>query len=89
MKRFVFFVSGLARITLPAPSTVEVWIQGGKYGLIYADDTAAVSARGHRTEYLSGADTVALTAPIGEGVQQLKHVLLHGGPCTGAEVAGI
>jgi hypothetical protein len=38
------FLSGLGHITLP-DSSLEVWIQGGKYGIILATDTREASAR--------------------------------------------
>ena len=37
--RFVVFLSGLIHLTLPN-STQEAWVVGGKYGLIFAGDTA-------------------------------------------------
>lgn len=84
--RFVFFSSGLIHITLPN-STDDVWIHGGKYGLIIAADTSDVSALGHRTEYPSAADTVALQVPIAQGTK-FNHRVLHQGACTENEMAG-
>lgn len=84
--RFVLFSSGLIHITLPN-STDDVWIHGGKYGLIVAADTRDVSTLGHRTEYPSAADTVALQVPIAEG-SKFNHRILHPGACTEQEMAG-
>ncbi|KAL8317561.1 hypothetical protein RB597_001111 [Gaeumannomyces tritici] len=84
--QFVYFTSGLVHITLPG-SADDAWIHGGKYGLIVAADTRDVSALGHRTEYPSAADTVALQVPIAEG-STFEHRLLHRGACTAMEMSG-
>jgi hypothetical protein len=85
--RYVYFISGLAHITLPN-ATGEVWVQGGKYGLIIAADDAAVSKYGHTTSYPGDADTVALQVPFKGGVAP-NHTVLHSGPCTWPEMTGI
>jgi hypothetical protein len=76
----------LAHITFPN-ATDEVWVQGGKYGLIIAVDKAAVSKYGHNTTYPSDADTVTLQVPFSSGVIP-NHTVLHNGPCTWPEMAG-
>lgn len=40
--QWVYFVTGLAHITLPLSSD-QAWINGGKYGLLWAGDGANVS----------------------------------------------
>jgi hypothetical protein len=85
--RYVAFLSGLAHITLPNAAE-EVWVQGGKYGLIIAVDNAVVSEYGHITTYPSDADTVALQVPFSSGVIP-NHMALHQGPCRWPEMAGI
>lgn len=65
-----------------------MWIHGGKYGLIVAADTRDVSVLGHRTEYPSAADTVALQVPIAEG-STFDYRLLHRGACTEVEMSGL
>lgn len=85
--RYVSFLSGLAHITLPN-ATGEAWVQGGKYGLIVVVDNAAASKYGHVTTYPSDADTVALQVPFLNGVTP-NHTVLHPGPCSWPEMAGI
>ena len=88
--RYVVFLSGLAHITLPnttASATTEAWIQGGKFGLLMAVDTANVSEFGHITEYPGDADTVSLQVPLKGAVP--KHKVLYDGPCLWSEMVGI
>ena len=73
------FLSGLAHITLPN-SNQDVWVTGGKDGLIIAADTAAVSREGHFTTYPSTSETVALQIVV-EGGKEPAHTVLHAGPC--------
>lgn len=78
------------RFTLPnategMPS--EAWIHGGKYGLIFAEDTEDV-AYGHGTEYPSSDATVAFSIPT-EGNVTPKHTVLHDGPCLVNEIGMI
>ncbi|KAH9991733.1 hypothetical protein BJV77DRAFT_1068163 [Russula vinacea] len=77
--QWVAFLTGLAHVTL-ANSSVEAYIPGGKNGLIFAADTAAVSALGHSTNYPSNSETIALQIPTGGTIPQ--HNVLHSGPCT-------
>ena len=73
------FVSGLAHITIPN-STQQVWVRGGKHGLIIAADTAAVSTYGHITGYPSDQETVALQIPTAGG-KAPEHRVLHESAC--------
>lgn len=81
-KRWVVFLSGLAHITLPN-STVDAYVPGGKNGLIFAADTAAVST-GHSTNYPSNSETIALQIPTGGSIPQ--HNVLYSGPCKPIEL---
>lgn len=85
--RLVYFTSGLIHITLPN-STDEVWVQGGKYGLILAADTPDVSAHGHRTQYPGDATSIALQVPL-SAEAKLDYVLLHNGSCTLEDMVGL
>jgi hypothetical protein len=71
-------VAGLIHITLPN-CTDEAWIQGGKYGLIVAADTANITTHGHRTQYPGNEATVALQVPFAS--TGFKHDVLHPGAC--------
>jgi len=84
-QQWVVFLSGLAHVTL-ANSTVEAFIEGGENGLIFAADTADVSAKGHATNYPSKEETRALQIPTGGTIPQ--HNVLYSGPCCGRELLG-
>lgn len=89
--RFVWWISGLVHFTLPnitegVPS--EALIYGGKYGLIFAEDTADVSVFGHGTEYPSADVTVSFSFPTQGGVTP-AHTVLHDGPCLVNDIAGL
>ncbi|UNI19360.1 hypothetical protein JDV02_005546 [Purpureocillium takamizusanense] len=86
-RQFVLFTTGLIHITLPHGSD-EAWVQGGKYGLIIAADTADVSKHGHRTRYPSAADTIGVQFPIKSG-SDFKYKLLHHGACHETEMTGL
>ena len=85
--RLVYYTSGLIRLSVPN-TTQEAWVVGGKYGLIFAQDTAATSKYGHLTEYVSDEDTVVIVVPLATG-HSLKHKVLHDGGCTWAEMSGL
>jgi hypothetical protein len=91
INRFVAFLSGLVHVTLPNTTispTTSAWLQGGKYGLIIAADTAGVSKSGHVTDYPSDADTVSLQLPFKDGKIPV-HTVLYDGPCLWSEMVGI
>ncbi|CZT22439.1 uncharacterized protein RCC_08309 [Ramularia collo-cygni] len=85
--QFVTFLSGLIHVTLPN-STDDAWIIGGKYGLIFAEDTADVSEYGHGTEYPAKGDTIALEVPLAPGTK-LNHTVLHAGGCMWEDQTGL
>ncbi|KAI1415963.1 hypothetical protein F5Y13DRAFT_206897 [Hypoxylon sp. FL1857] len=86
VKQWVWFVSGVIHLTLPN-GTDEAVIYGGKYGLIFADDTSDISTWGHRTQYPSSDETVAMTVPVRDNVRP-PHKVLHDGACTMEETVG-
>ncbi|KZZ96484.1 hypothetical protein AAL_03713 [Moelleriella libera RCEF 2490] len=85
--QYVLFTTGLAHITL-YKGTQEAWVQGGKYGLIIAADTADCTTHGHRTRYPGAADTVSLEIPFRDR-RAFKYKVLHPGACFPAETFGI
>ncbi|KAF8261351.1 hypothetical protein EI94DRAFT_1773445 [Lactarius quietus] len=84
-QQWVIFLSGLANVTL-ANSTEEALIAGGENGLIFAADTADVSALGHATNYPSKEETRAIQIPTGGTIPQ--HTVLYSGPCCSKELLG-
>ena len=88
MYRWSWFISGLGHI---ATSNGEVWVTGGRYGLVWADDTKAVSPDGHTTTFPSGDETVLLGLPwdTSKGKMQPDHEVLHDGACGFGELSGI
>ncbi|KDQ13225.1 hypothetical protein BOTBODRAFT_33831 [Botryobasidium botryosum FD-172 SS1] len=79
LTRYVAFLSGLARVTLPTTNATAD-ISGGAKGLIIATDVASVSNGGHITEYPSDESTIALQIPTLDG-NVPGHTVVHGGPC--------
>lgn len=61
-------------------------MRGGKYGLILAADTAAVSKKGHITRYPGDDTTTALQIRIKDNVAP-PHKVLHKGACRKDEVS--
>ncbi|KAI4201283.1 MAG: hypothetical protein LQ350_003320 [Teloschistes chrysophthalmus] len=77
--QYVAFTSGEAIISVPG-SDEKAFIKGGKYGLIFAADTASVSKKGHATQYPSDQETTAFQIPTADG-EIPPHTVLHPGPC--------
>ncbi|KAI0383862.1 hypothetical protein F5Y04DRAFT_249866 [Hypomontagnella monticulosa] len=87
VKQYVWFTSGLIHLSLPN-ATDEVWITGGRYGLVYAEDTADISGWGHRTQYPGSDMTIAMAIPVQDGINP-PHTVVHDGPCVAEEQVGI
>lgn len=79
--QLVHFLSGVAHLTLPQDNGTDLWILGGKGGLLFAVDTTGT---GHFTMYPSDQETVAITAPF-EGGKVPEHEVLNEGPCEGLQ----
>ena len=79
--QLVHFLSGVAHITLPHDPSADLWVVGGKGGLLFALDTIGT---GHVTRYPSDQETVALTAPFAGGVIP-HHEVVARGPCLGLQ----
>jgi hypothetical protein len=80
-------MSGLAYVTIPDDNTTSAYISGGEFGLIFAADTADVSDKGHRTQYLGVAETIILQIPVEDNTIP-AHTVLHSGPCLANETSG-
>ncbi|KAI1105270.1 hypothetical protein F4804DRAFT_304795 [Jackrogersella minutella] len=78
-KQWVWFITGVIQLSLPN-GTGTALVNGGKYGLIYADDTKDISGWGHETVYPGADETIALTIPVQDGINP-NHTVLHDGPC--------
>jgi hypothetical protein len=81
LPQLVHFLSGVAHITLPQDPSVDLWIVGGKSGLLFAVDT---TGPGHVTRYPSDQETAAITAPFAQGVVP-QYTVLVDGPCLGMQ----
>ena len=79
--QIVHFVSGLAHITLPHDESQELWLLGGKGGLLFATDT---TGEGHVTMYPGDEVTVGVLAPFEGGVVPEYEVVKEGG-CEGVQ----
>ncbi|KAF2994685.1 hypothetical protein E8E13_002103 [Curvularia kusanoi] len=79
--QIVHFVSGLAHITLPEDPDQDLWLLGGKSGLLFATDT---TGSGHVTRYPSDEATVGMLAPF-EGGKVPGYEVLKEGACEGEQ----
>jgi hypothetical protein len=79
--QLVHFLSGISHVTLPQDASVDLWIVGGKAGLLFAVDTTGL---GHITRYPSDQETVAITAPFAQDIIP-EHTVLKEGPCLGIQ----
>ncbi|KAK6078124.1 small secreted protein [Seiridium cupressi] len=83
--QWVYFITGLAHITLPNSSD-EAWINGGKYGLLWAGDPSKFSKHGHSTFYHEQSVTLALMT---EGGKEPKHEVVRQGACVPDDLLGM
>jgi len=79
--QLVHVIAGLAHLTLPQDSSQELWLIGGKGGLVIAADT---TGKGHITMYPGDQQTVTITAPFAGGVIP-EYEVLKEGPCDGLQ----
>ncbi|KAI1642225.1 uncharacterized protein F4817DRAFT_362429 [Daldinia loculata] len=86
--QWVYFTTGLAYITLPDDKDTSAFVNGGQFSLIFVADTAAVSQRGHHTQYPGITESISLLIPTSDG-KVPEHNVLHIGPCNFNEVAGV
>lgn len=81
--QLVHYLSGVAHITVPQDDGVELWLVGGKGGLVFALDT---EGEGHVTKYPSDEETVVVTFGLeGEREGWGVEVLVDGGGCEGLQ----
>jgi hypothetical protein len=69
-------LSGLAHITLPQDEAKELWLLGGKSGLLFAADTEGL---GHVTRYPSDQETITFVTPFEGGIVPPHEVIKEGG----------
>lgn len=76
--RYIAFLSGLSRVTVPN-SKHEAWVQGS--GLVLAADTdKVVTGIGHRSIYPGNTETVGIAMRTVDG-KLPNHKKLLDGPC--------
>ncbi|KAF2774282.1 hypothetical protein EJ03DRAFT_322875 [Teratosphaeria nubilosa] len=87
--QFVAFLSGIIQVSLPNRTDAGSvgWVVGGKFDIIYAEDTADLSRYGHITQYVSDESTIAIAIPVanrtGSPLGQHKVLRADGGCQTG------
>lgn len=79
--QLVHFLSGVVHVTAPQNPSIDLWLVGGKSGLLFAVDT---TGSGHVSRYPSDQETVAITAPFAGG-KVPEHKILNEGPCLGMQ----
>ncbi|KAI1096278.1 hypothetical protein F5B19DRAFT_438584 [Rostrohypoxylon terebratum] len=85
-KQWVWFISGIVQLSLPN-GTDTALVYGGKYGLVFADDTKDISGWGHEATY-PGDEVIAVSIPTRDNIAP-EHSVLHSGACTIDEQVGI
>lgn len=90
--RYSLIMSGLAHISTPnsgLPAHLnEAWITGGPHGMLIAADLKEIAAKGHVTEFPSQERTLIAQFPVA-GNKAPAHKILHVGPCTLTDLAGL
>ena len=85
-------MAGLAHISTPhsgLPAHLnEVYISGGRLGMLIAADTKEVAEQGHVTRFPGTERTVIAEFPVADN-KVPEHSVLHVGPCTLADLAGL
>lgn len=76
----------MAHITFPDGS-MDAYIEGGEFGIVFATDIENLSQLGHNTSYPSDVESVALEIPMKDNVIP-PHSVLHKGPCEPSEMGG-
>lgn len=91
-RRYSLVMAGQVHIVTPSsglPDELnEVYIEGGRYGWLIAADTADVAAEGHVTDFPSDQRTIIAQFPLRDN-QAPAHSVLHDGPCTKEDYAGL
>ncbi|KAI2629792.1 hypothetical protein GGR54DRAFT_650077 [Hypoxylon sp. NC1633] len=83
-KQYLWVITGIVHITLPN-ATGEASIYGGKYGLMYAEDTKDISRYGHVSWSYGRDEMLAVSFPVKNNVNP-AHKVLHHGPCEEEEL---
>ncbi|KAF1355610.1 hypothetical protein EJ07DRAFT_168094 [Lizonia empirigonia] len=90
--RYSLIMSGLAHISTPnsgLPAHLnDAWITGGPHGMLIAADLKEIVAKGHVTEFPSQERTLIAQFPVA-GNKAPAHKILHVGPCTLTDLAGL
>ncbi|EDU41466.1 small secreted protein [Pyrenophora tritici-repentis] len=90
--QYTIFLSGLAYVRTPdsgLPNHLnEVYITGGRYGMLLAADVKQVAHKGHVTTFPGLQRTLIAQFPVA-GNKVPEHTLVHEGPCTDADLADL
>ncbi|RWA08419.1 hypothetical protein EKO27_g6693 [Xylaria grammica] len=87
--QWAIVLNGVAIITLADNSTTSVTTDGGESGVLFFEDTATVSRRGHGSFYPGITETIFLQIPTKDGIVPEHEVLSNNAPCKGTEFAGL
>lgn len=89
-RRYSLIMSGLAHISTPdsgLPAHLnDVWLSGGRHGMLIAADLKEIAEKGHITEFPSQDRTLIAQFPVA-GNKAPEHQVLHVGPCTWVDLA--
>ena len=83
-------MAGLVHISTPHSGLPvhlnDVWITGGRQGMLIAADLKEVAAMGHVTEFPGLERTLIAQFPVADN-KAPGHCVLHVGPCTWADLS--
>lgn len=83
-------MAGLVHISTPnsgLPAYLnDVWITGGRQGMLIAADLKEIAAQGHVTTFPGQERTIIAQFPVA-GNKPPAHRVLHAGPCTWKDLA--
>jgi hypothetical protein len=87
---YSLIMAGFAHITTPysgLPAHLnEVWITGGRHGMLIAADLKEIAAKGHITEFPGQERTLIAQFPVANNTVP-EHRVLHLGPCLWEDMA--
>jgi hypothetical protein len=75
-------------ISLPDENSTGVTVIGGGSAILFAADTAAVSKRGHRSQFPGITESITIQIPTLDG-RIPDHTVLYLGPCNASQTTGL
>ncbi|KAI0518505.1 hypothetical protein F5B22DRAFT_599438 [Xylaria bambusicola] len=87
--QWAIVLNGVAVVELADNSSISVTTNAGESGVLFFEDTATVSRRGHGSFYPGITETIFLQIPTKDGMVPEHRVLSNDAPCKGTEFTGL